>query len=154
MAGLDPEIPVEGAKTLDDRVFLVHSYERFRTVLLGAFAALALGLAIIGIYGVFSYSVAARTREFGIRLATGADAGDILWLVLREAAILSAAGLAVGLPAALAASRVAGSMIAGAPAADPWTYTATAAVLVVTALTASYIPARRAARLDPLQALR
>lgn len=154
VAGLDAEIPVDGAQTLDDRVFLVHSYERFATVLLGAFAALALGLAVVGIYGVFSYAVAARTREFGIRLATGAGGGDILGLVLGEAAALSCAGLAVGLPAAVAASRVVRSMVEGAPAADSWTYAATAAVLVATALAASYVPARRAAKLDPLRALR
>jgi putative ABC transport system permease protein len=154
VAGLDPEIPVQGAKTMEDNVALVHSYERFSTLLLGVFAALALGLAVIGIYGVFSYAVAARTREFGIRLATGARGADILRLVLREAAVLSGAGLVVGLPAALAASRVLGSMIRGAGAGDPWTYAATAVVLVATALAASYLPARRAAMLDPVQALR
>jgi putative ABC transport system permease protein len=154
IAGLDPEIPVEGARTLDDRVFMVHSYQRFTTVLLGAFGALALGLAVVGIYGVFSYAVAARTREFGIRLATGAGPGDILGLVLREAAALSIVGLALGLPAALAASRVLRSMVEGATMADPWTYSATAAALVATALAASYFPARRAAKLDPLRALR
>jgi ABC-type antimicrobial peptide transport system permease subunit len=152
--GLDPEIPVQGARTMEENVSLVHSYERFSTLLLGVFAALALGLAVVGIYGVFSYAVAARTREFGIRLATGARGGDILRLVLREAAILSGAGLVVGLPAALAASRVLSSMVSGAATADPWTYAATAVVLVATALAASYLPARRAAMLDPVQALR
>jgi ABC-type antimicrobial peptide transport system permease subunit len=98
--------------------------------------------------------VAARTREFGIRLAIGARGADILRLVLREAAMLAGAGLAVGLPAALAASCVLGSLVSGTAAADPWTYAATAVVLVGTALAASYIPARRAADLDPVQALR
>lgn len=154
VAGLDPEVPVQGARIMEDRVSLVHSYERFSTLLLGAFAALALGLAAVGIFGVFSYAVAARTREFGIRLATGARGTDILRLVLREAAILSGAGLVVGLPAALAASRVLGSMVRGAVTSDPWTYATTAVVLVCAALAASYIPARRAAKLDPLQALR
>ena len=132
---------------------MVHSYQRFTTVLLGAFAALALGLAVVGIYGVFSYAVAARAREFGIRLATGAGRGDILGLVLREAAVLSIVGLALGLPAALAASRVLRSMVEGATMADPWTYAAAAAALVAPALTASYFPERRAAKLDPLRAL-
>jgi predicted permease len=154
VAGLDPEIPVQDARTMDDNIFLVHSYQRFSTLLLGVFAALALALAVVGIYGVFSYSVAARTREFGIRLATGARGGDILRLVLREAAILSGAGLMVGLPAALAASRVLGSVVGGTVAADSLTCVTTAVVLAATALAASYIPARRAARLDPLQALR
>jgi putative ABC transport system permease protein len=154
VADLDPEIPVQGARTMEDNMALVHSYERFSTVLLGAFAALALGLAAVGIYGVFSHAVAARTREFGIRLATGARGGDILRLVLRESALLCIAGLAVGLPAALAAARALGSMISGAAAEDPWTYATAAAVLAGVALAASYIPARRAARVDPLQALR
>jgi putative ABC transport system permease protein len=122
--------------------------------LLGVFAALALGLAVVGVYGMFSYAVAARTREFGIRLATGARGADILRLVLREAAMLSGAGLVVGLPAAVGASRVLGSMVSGTAKADPWIYAATAVVLVGTALAASYIPARRAANLDPVQALR
>ena len=111
VAGLDPELPVQGARTMEENLFLLHSYQRFSTLLLGVFAALALGLAVVGIYGVFSYAVAARTREFGIRLATGARRADILRLVLREAAILSLAGLAVGLPAALATSRVLRSMV-------------------------------------------
>lgn len=154
VAGLDPEIPVQGARNMEENVFLLHSYQRFSTLLLGVFAALALSLAVVGIYGVFSYAVAARTHEFGIRLATGARRADILWLVLREAAILSGAGLAVGLPAALAASRVLRSMVSGAEAADPWTYAGTVVVLAGTALASSYVPARRAAGLDPLQALR
>jgi len=154
VAGLDPELPVQGARTMEESLFLVHSYERFSTLLLGVFAALALGLAVVGIYGVFSYAVAARTREFGIRLATGARRADILRMVLRDAAILAGAGLTVGLPGALATSRVLRSMVSGTATTDPWTYATTAVVLVGTALAASYIPARRAARLDPLQALR
>jgi ABC-type antimicrobial peptide transport system permease subunit len=154
VAGLDPEIPVQGAMTMEDNVALIHSWERFATLLLGVFAALALGLAVVGIYGVFSYAVAARTRELGIRLITGARRADILRLVLGEAAMLAGAGLIVGLPAAVAASRVLGSLVNGAATPDPWTYAATAVVLVCTALAASYIPARRAANLDPLESLR
>jgi len=154
VAGLDPEIPIQGARTMEDNVYLVHSYERFSAVLLGAFAGLALCLAVVGIYGVFSYAVAARTREFGIRLATGARAGDILRLVLGEAAMLCGVGLAVGIPAAWGAARVVRSAIHGAAGADLWTYGTTAAVLVGVALAASYVPARRAAKLDPLAALR
>jgi putative ABC transport system permease protein len=155
VAAIDPEIPVQGARTMEESLYLVHSYQRFSTLLLAVFAALALGLAMVGIYGVFSYAVAARTREFGIRLATGARGADILRLVLGEAALLSALGLAAGLPAALAAPRLLGSMVEESAAApDPWTFAASAAVLVSTALAASYLPARRAARLDPLQSLR
>jgi predicted permease len=154
VAGLDPEIPVQGARTMAENVFLVHSYQRFGALLLTVFAVLALGLAAVGIYGVFSYAVAARTREFGVRLATGACGADILRLVLREAALLSGAGLALGIPAAVAALRLLGSVVNMPVGADALTCAAMAVVLVSTALAASYIPARRAAKLDPLVALR
>jgi putative ABC transport system permease protein len=109
---------------------------------------------MVGIYGVFSYAVAARTREFGIRIASGARAADIMWLVVREGAMLCAIGLAVGIPAALATTRAMANLLYEVSSNDPLTYIATVLVLIATALGACLIPAARAARVDPVVALR
>jgi ABC-type antimicrobial peptide transport system permease subunit len=154
VAGLDREIPVQGARTMEDNISLVHSYERFSTLLLAAFAALALGLAIVGIYGVFSYVVAARTREFGIRLALGAQRQDVLVIVIREAFKVTLAGLLVGILAALALTRFLSSLLYGVKPTDPLTLVAVSLLLVCVALVACYIPARRATKVDPMAALR
>jgi predicted permease len=154
VAEMEPEAPVYDARAMEEHVFAANSSARFSTVLLGMFAGLALGLAVVGIYGVFSYAVAARTREFGIRIASGARAGDILKLVIRDGAVLCAAGLAAGLPAALAATRALGSLLYDVKPGDPATYFAAAAVLVATALAACLLPALRATKVDPMVALR
>ena len=127
---------------------------RFRTFLLGLFGAMALVLAATGIFGVISYSVSRRTNEIGIRVALGASRGTILRMVLRETLVLTFAGLAVGLPCALAASRLLGNMLFGVSASDPATLAIVAITLAAVAALAGYVPARRAMRVDPMVALR
>jgi putative ABC transport system permease protein len=127
---------------------------RFSAVLLGVFAALALVLAAIGLYGVVAYSVAARTREIGIRLALGAKREDVFKLVIGDGLLLSLAGLLIGIPSALAATRVLSSFLYNTQPGDPLTFAAVSLVLMVVALIAAYVPARRAMKVDPMVALR
>jgi len=127
---------------------------RFRTLLLAIFAGLAACLAMAGVYGVMAYVVGQRSNEIGLRMALGAGSGDVLRLVLRQGLTLAAIGLALGLAVALAASRLLTSMLFEVKPNDPLTYAGVALLLGVVALAASYIPARRAAQIDPLAALR
>ena len=154
VAQLDPALPAYNLSTLEDQIHQENWGPRFAAVLLGCFAALALGLAMVGIYGVFSYAVAARTREFGIRIANGARAADVIQMVAREGLLLCGAGLAIGIPAALATTRALGSLLYEVGTSDPLTYIATVLLLMATALGACLIPACRAARVDPMIALR
>jgi putative ABC transport system permease protein len=118
------------------------------------FACIAMALAVMGIYGVMSYSVARRTHEMGIRMVLGAGEGDVVRLVLRQAAIVVGIGLAIGVTGALAVSRMLSSWLYGVSARDPLTFVATPVMLALVALLASYIPARRATKVDPAEALR
>ncbi|HMC66123.1 MAG TPA: FtsX-like permease family protein, partial [Gemmataceae bacterium] len=118
------------------------------------FAVLALVLACIGLYGIMSYAVARRTNEIGIRMALGAESHRILRMVLCEAVTLVMLGIVIGVPAALAASRLIGTMLYGLKATDPVTILAAVGVMAVVAVLAGYIPARRAASVDPMVALR
>src|SRR5262249_42568526 len=127
---------------------------RFNMILLIAFAGLALALASIGIYGVMSYSVAERTREIGIRMAMGAQSGDVLKLVLKQGASLIASGLAFGVVAAFVLTRVISSFLFGIVPTDAATFIAVALLLGVVALIACFIPARRATKVDPMVSLR
>jgi putative ABC transport system permease protein len=121
---------------------------------LGVFGALALSLAAVGIYGVMAFSVAVRTRELGLRMAVGAGTGDVLRLVLREGMGFSLIGLGVGLALALALSRVLGSQLYQVSPLDPAAFAGAALILLAVATLACYVPARRATRVDPMEALR
>jgi ABC-type antimicrobial peptide transport system permease subunit len=127
---------------------------RFNMALLSSYAALALILAIIGIYGVVSYSVTQRTREIGVRMALGAESRAVLRMVLGEGAVLAGAGIALGLLGSFAATRVLKSYLFGVPPHDGLTFAAVSMLLLGVCLAASYFPARRAARVDPMAALR
>jgi len=127
---------------------------RLITNLLGAFSSLALLLASLGLYGVIAYSVSQRTRELGIRMAIGAQRGDVLRLVLREGLTTAGAGVVLGLIGALLATQLLKSMLFGVSATNPLIFAITALILMTVALAACLIPARRASRIDPMEALR
>ena len=150
--GLDPDVPIAQPSTMENNIAASMSSERLTMVLLGVFAAVALALASVGLYGVMALSVTQRTRELGIRLALGAQRGDVLRLVLRQGAALVGVGLAVGLVVALGVGRVLDHY--GVGGSDVATLGAVCAVLAAAALLACWLPARRATRLDPMTALR
>lgn len=151
---LDKDLPAGDITTMAEVLSGNVAQPRFRTFLITLFAALALVLAAIGIFGVISHSVSSRTREIGIRVAMGASRGGILRMIFRETLVLAFWGLAVGLPAAFAASRVVGHLLFGVSPSDPVTLIAVAMGLLMVAALAGYLPARRAMRVDPLVALR
>jgi putative ABC transport system permease protein len=151
---LDNQLPLGHVRTMDQLMYDSVAGSRFRTVLFCIFAALALVLAMIGIYGVMAYVVSQRTHEIGIRVALGAQRTNILRTILREGAGLAVLGVAIGSAAALALSRTLAGLLFGVRATDPETFVAVAALLLGVALVACYIPARRATRVDPMVALR
>jgi putative ABC transport system permease protein len=150
----DPDQPVEKLDTMARVVAESVAGQRFNMVLLGAFAALALALAVVGIYGITAYSVAQRTGEMGLRMALGAQPGALLWMVLKEAGLLAGVGLAVGLALALIATRVMASLLFGVLPTDPATFAAVALALGAVSLAAAWLPGRRATQVDPMVALR
>jgi putative ABC transport system permease protein len=154
VSSLDRQIPVEDAGRLSERVYGSLSQRRFALILLSAFSLLALALAAVGIYGVASYTAAQRTREVGIRMALGAGRSDVLRLFAREAAGLAAIGVVAGLLLAAAATRLLSGMLFGVRATDPLTYLSVSALLSLAVLAATSLPARRAARISPMEALR
>jgi predicted permease len=151
---LDHDLPVFRVLTMEQRIAGSLARRRFSTILLGAFASLALALATIGIYGVMSYLVSQGTREIGIRMALGATQQGILRLVVRQGMVLALSGVVIGLFAAFAFTRVVSGFLFGVAATDTLTFAAIAVLLVAVALFASYVPARRAARIDPMISLR
>ena len=154
IASLNPEVPASEVRPMRAVVYESVSTPASTTVLFVAFAALALALGLIGIYGVLSFLVSRRTREIGIRLALGAQRRDVLWLVMKEGAKFSLIGIALGLTSALAITRILASDLYGIRPADPFTFIATAVLMSAVTLLACYIPTRRAMRVDPLNALR
>jgi putative ABC transport system permease protein len=150
----DPTLPVTRVTTLDTLLADSVSPRRLSMSLLGVFAGLALVLAAVGIYGVMSYVVSLRTNEIGIRIALGAKPGDIWRLIIWRAAALALVGVAIGTAGALALTRLLASLLYAVKPSDPVTFTGVALLLGVIALLASYIPARRAMRVDPMIALR
>jgi len=154
VTGLNQEVPVSELKTMTAVVSEAVSTPASTTSLFITFAGLALVLAIVGIYGVLSFLVAKRTREIGIRIALGAQRRDVLWLVMKEGAKFSFAGIALGLAGAFIVSRLLSSELFGVTPMDPITYIGVAGVMTVVTLLACYIPTRRAMRVDPLVALR
>jgi putative ABC transport system permease protein len=151
---MDKELPVFNIKTMDEYIAASVAAPRFNATLLMIFAAVALVLTIVGLYGVMSYSVAQRTNEIGIRMALGAQTRDVLRLVVSQGFKLVLLGLAIGLAGAWALTWVISSLLFGVTTRDPVTFVGVAVLLAFVALLACYIPARRAARLDPLRALR
>ncbi|MEQ8330945.1 MAG: ABC transporter permease [Longimicrobiales bacterium] len=152
--GLDPDLPLVGVASLEDRLAQSVSQSRFNSTLLTLFAVLALVLAGVGIYGVMAFTVTERTAELGLRMALGASGSSVRSLVVRKAMALTAGGILVGVLASLALTRVIASFLYGVEPTDPLTLGVVAVLLCLVALTASYLPALRASRLDPLRALR
>jgi len=151
---LSKDAVVSYVRTMDEQLDAALVRERVLATLSAAFGLLALLLAAVGLYGVMSYTVARRSREIGIRLALGAARSGVLWQVLRETAVLSCTGIAIGLAGALAAARVVSTFLFGLTPRDPVTLAGTAAILLLTTIVAGYLPARRAAGVDPSRALR
>ena len=154
VASIDPNLPLSNVRTLDEIVAKSVSQQRFYVTLLGVFASVALVLAAIGIFGVLSYAVSQRTREIGIRMALGAQGRSVIRLIVWQAMLLVAAGVAAGTAAALYLSQTMTKMLFSITPTDPATFASVAGVLVAVALFASYLPARRATKVDPIVALR
>jgi putative ABC transport system permease protein len=153
IASIDPNLPVE-VQTMDSIVDSAVSSPRVRTILLASFAALALVLTAVGIYGVVSYFVSERTREIGIRMALGARKEEVLRLVLGKGLVLTASGLMIGTVAAAVFMRLLSTLLFGVTATDPLTYGTASVVLLMFSLVAILVPARRATRVDPIRAIR
>ena len=151
---VDRDQPVAEVRTLDERVSDSLAKQRFNTLMLTLFAGLGMALAVMGIYAVLSYSVSQRSHEIGVRMALGAQSGDVIRLILKRGMGLAMLGLLIGLAAALLFTRVLEGLLYGVQPTDPVVFVAIAAGLVLVALAASYLPARRAAKFDPIVTLR
>ena len=154
ISSLDKDLPVYRVTTMEELVASATAQRKFAMVLLGTFALIALLLAAVGLYGVTAYSVTQRTHEIGLRMALGAQQGDVLKLVLGQGMVLATIGVALGLAAALALTRVMSTMLYGIGAMDRTTFVVVSLLLAIVALLACYLPARRATKVDPLVALR
>jgi putative ABC transport system permease protein len=151
---LDKELPVSDISTLTNSIAHSTRSQRFTTLLLGAFALLALLLAAVGIYGVISYSVMCRTHEIGVRMALGAGRNRIARMVVGWAVVLAGVGVAIGVGGSLALTRLLRSMLFGVSPTDPVVFCGAALFMLAVAALAGYVPARRAARVEPMDALR
>jgi putative ABC transport system permease protein len=151
---VDPDIPVSNIRTMDDRLGSSNAQRRFNMQLLGAFAAVALILACVGIYGVMSYAVAQRSHELGLRMALGAQPTQLLKMVIGKGMLLTAVAVGFGLAVAFGVTRAMTSLLFGVSAVDPVTFIGVALLLTGVAMAACWLPARRATRVDPIVALR
>ncbi len=154
VAAMDQDIPLFGVKSMEEYLSASVAAPRFSTTLLTIFAGVALVLTIVGLYGVMSYSVAQRTNEIGIRMALGAQSRDVLLMIVKQGGVLILLGLAIGLAGAFALTRLIASLLFGVTAKDPLTFVAVSVILAIVALLACYIPALRATKVDPMNALR
>jgi putative ABC transport system permease protein len=154
VSGMDKDIPVTQVRTMHELMFSELSQPRFATILLSTFAGLALVLTVVGLYGVMTYSVTRRTREIGVRMALGAERGAVLTMVLRDAAILLGAGIVLGIAAALASASVLQDMLYGTGSRNPLVLALVCTAVALAGVIAAFVPARRAAKVDPMVALR
>ena len=154
VAGMDQDVPLFDVKTMEEYLAASVAAPRFSSTLLSIFAAVALVLTVVGLYGVMSYSVAQRTNEIGIRLALGAQSRDVLLMIVKQGGLLIVIGLVIGLAGAYAATRLLASLLFGVTAKDPFTFLAVSTLLAIVALLACYLPAWRATKVDPMEALR
>ena len=154
VAGLDQDLPLYGVKSMEEYLSSSVAAPRFSTTLLSIFAAVALVLTVVGLYGVMSYSVAQRTNEIGIRLALGAQSRDVLLMIVKQGGTLILLGVVIGLGGAYLLTRLIASLLFGVTAKDPITFGAVAVLLAIVALLACYLPALRATKVDPMDALR
>jgi putative ABC transport system permease protein len=150
----DPLVPTYRVMTLQESIARSYWQTALYGKMFGAFAAIALALAAVGVYGVIAYAVSQRTQEIGVRVALGAQRGDVLRLIVGHGAMLGMIGVAIGLVGALAVTRFLRTLLFGVSPFDPWSFAGVAVVLTAIALVASYVPARRAAKVDPVEALR
>ena len=154
LASMDPDAPLYKVQTMEDYLALDLGRARFQTMLLGLFAGMALLLTAVGLYGVMSYTVAERTREIGIRVALGAGRGDVLRMILSRSLVITGWGLLIGIVGACALTRLLTSLLYEVKPLDPLTFTTVSLLLAGISFLASYIPAWRAAKMDPMVALR
>jgi predicted permease len=154
VASIDPGLPLADLRPLSEIVSAASGQPRFTTLVMSFFAIIAFFLAALGLYGILAYSVEQRVREIGVRVALGADKREIFRLIIGVGMRLALTGVAIGVPSALALTRLMGGMLSGVTSADPVTYIAVVGMLMISALLASYLPARRATRVDPIVALR
>jgi putative ABC transport system permease protein len=154
MSDVEPNQPIHNMMTMEQRLANTTNSRRLNTTLLGSFAGVALLLAAVGIYGVMSYSVTQRRREIGVRMALGAQKSDVLGLIVRGGLRLALAGIGIGLVGALALTRYLSSLLYSVKATDPLTFVGVSLILLFVALLACWLPARRAAQIDPMEALR
>jgi putative ABC transport system permease protein len=150
----DPSLPLADVRLMEDVLTRAQARPRFLTLLLSLFSIVALAIATVGLYGVVSYSVARRTKEFGLRMVLGAQGGDVLGLVMKQGAVMVTIGIVAGLVTALALTRLMASLLFGVTATDLPTFLGVTVLLFVVAVAACYLPARRATRVDPIKTLR
>jgi len=154
VASIDPDVPVANVETVDDIIDRTVVDRRQQMMLLGAFAAVALALASIGLYGVLSYGVTQRAREIGLRMVPGASGSSVVAMVVRHGLALTGIGIVIGLAGSWAATRSLKSLLYGVTATDPATFAEVATLLTLIASAACWIPARRASKVDPIKVLR